>query len=102
MGGPVAPEVNRTAASGSAVDSLGFRLASPTGPYVDMGEEQGGLLVEDGDWLPALEVLLRDPDRRRALAASARRWAEGQTISAGGARWQAVFRDAIECSRGGA
>jgi hypothetical protein len=76
-------------------------LASPIGPYVGMGEEQGGLLVDDGDWLSALEALLQDPDRRRALAASARAWAEGQTIRAGATRWQAAFRDAIERSRDG-
>jgi hypothetical protein len=77
-------------------------LASPIGPYARMGEEQGGLLVDDGDWLSTLEALLADPDRRRALTASARAWAEGQTIRAGGTRWQAVFRDAVERARGGA
>jgi glycosyltransferase involved in cell wall biosynthesis len=76
-------------------------LASPVGPYVGMGEEQGGLLVEDGDWLATLEALLEDPDRRRALAERARAWAEGQTIRAGAARWQAAFRDAFARARGG-
>jgi hypothetical protein len=75
-------------------------LASPVGPYVGMGEEQGGLLVADDDWLPTLEALLDDPDRRRALAVRARAWAEGQTIRAGAARWQAAFRDAVERARG--
>ncbi|HEX4804484.1 MAG TPA: glycosyltransferase [Conexibacter sp.] len=75
-------------------------LASPVGPYVGMGEEQGGLLVQDGDWLATLEALLDDPDRRRALAARARKWAEGQTIRAGAARWQAAFRDAVARARG--
>jgi Glycosyl transferases group 1 len=75
-------------------------LASPVGPYVGMGEEQGGLLVEDGDWLATLEALLEDPDRRRALADRARAWAEGQTIRAGAARWQAAFRDAVQRARG--
>jgi glycosyl transferase family 1 len=76
-------------------------LASPVGPYAGMGEEQGGRLVRDDEWLPALEALLGDPDRRRALAARARAWAQGQTIRAGAARWQAAFRDAIERARGG-
>lgn len=75
-------------------------LASPVGPYVGMGEEQGGLLVADGDWLATLEALLADPDRRQALAGRARAWAQGQTISAGAARWQAAFRDAVERARG--
>lgn len=76
-------------------------LASPIGPYVGMGEEQGGLLVEEDRWLETLEALLEDPDRRRALAARARRWVEGQTIRAGGSRWQAAFREALERARGG-
>jgi len=76
-------------------------LASPVGPYAGMGEEQGGLLVRDGDWLETLEALLADPDRRRALAARARAWAERQTIGAGWARWQAAFRDAVTRARGG-
>lgn len=75
-------------------------LASPVGPYLGMGDEQGGLLVEDDDWLTTLEALLDDPDRRRALAERARAWAEGETIRAGGARWQAAFRDAVELARG--
>jgi hypothetical protein len=76
-------------------------LASPVGPYARMGEEQGGLLVRDDDWLPALEALLRDADRRRALQASARAWAQGQTIRAGAARWQAAYRQAVERARNG-
>lgn len=76
-------------------------LASPVGPYVGMGEEQGGLLVADDEWLSTLEALLEDSDRRRALAARARKWAEGQTIRAGAARWQAGFRDALARARGG-
>ncbi|HEX5146478.1 MAG TPA: hypothetical protein VFV85_05610 [Conexibacter sp.] len=77
-------------------------LASPVGPYAGMGEEQGGLLVGDDAWLPTLEALLVDPDRRRALAARARRWAEGQTIRAGAVHWQAAFRDAVARARAGA
>lgn len=75
-------------------------LASPVGPYRGMGEEEGGLLVEDGGWLDALEALISDDARRRALAARGRRWAAGQTIRAGGAAWQAAFREAVEQARG--
>ncbi|MBS1869423.1 MAG: hypothetical protein JSS99_07135 [Actinobacteria bacterium] len=76
-------------------------LASPVGPYAGMGEEQGGLLVGEDAWLPTLEALLRDPDRRGVLAGRARAWASGETIRAGGARWQAAFRAAAERARGG-
>jgi hypothetical protein len=76
-------------------------LASPVGPYVGMGEEQGGLLVADGDWAATLDLLLEDADRRRALAERASAWARGQTVRAGAARWQAAFRDAIQRAQGG-
>jgi hypothetical protein len=76
-------------------------LASPVGPYVGMGEEQGGLLVRDDEWLPTLEALIVDGDRRRALTDRARAWVQGQTIRAGAARWQAAYRDAVERARNG-
>jgi hypothetical protein len=76
-------------------------VASPVGPYVGMGEEQGGLLVGDGEWLPVLEGLLTDVDRRRALTDRAQAWVKGQTIRAGAARWQAAYRDAVERAWGG-
>ncbi|HYV17302.1 MAG TPA: hypothetical protein VE972_14910 [Conexibacter sp.] len=75
-------------------------LASPVGPYVGMGESQGGLLVREGEWLEALRAVVEDRDRARALAARAREWAEGQTIRAAGSAWQAAFREAIERGRG--
>jgi hypothetical protein len=76
-------------------------LASPVGPYAGMGEEQGGLLVGDDEWLPALEALLVDADRRRALSERAGAWARGETIRAGAARWQAAYREAVERARAG-
>jgi glycosyltransferase involved in cell wall biosynthesis len=74
-------------------------LASPVGPYAGMGEEQGGLLVRDDEWLATLEALLLDPDRRRALTERARAWVQDQTIRAGAARWQAAYRGAVERAR---
>ena len=77
-------------------------LASPVGPYVGMGEEQGGLLVGDGDWLADARSAADDADRRRALAAGRAAWAQSQTIRAGAARWQAAYRDAVERARAAA
>ena len=77
-------------------------VASPVGPYVGMGEEQGGLPARDDEWLSVLEALLADPDRRRALQQRAGAWVQGQTIRAGAARWQAAYRDAVERARAGA
>jgi len=77
-------------------------LASPVGPYIGMGEEQGGVLVSDDEWLPVLESLLTDPDRRRALTERAGAWVRTQTIRAGAERWQAAYRDAVLRARAGA
>jgi hypothetical protein len=76
-------------------------LASPVGPYAGMGEEQGGLLVGGDDWFGALDSLLADADRRRALTARAGAWVRGETIKAGAARWQAAYREAVERARAG-
>ena len=76
-------------------------VASPVGPYAGMGEEQGGLLARDDEWLEVLEGLLVDADRRRVLTDRASAWVRGQTIRAGAARWQAAYRDAVERARGG-
>ncbi len=75
-------------------------LASPVGPYAGMGEEQGGQLVAEDGWLDALLALVDDDERRRALAERGRRWVAGQTITAGGAAWQAAFREAVTLARG--
>ena len=74
-------------------------LASPVGPYVGMGEEQGGQLVAEDEWLDALLALVDDDERRRTLAEHGRRWVAGQTIRAGGGQWQAAFREAVERAR---
>jgi hypothetical protein len=70
-------------------------LASPVGPYREMGEQQGGLLVGDDDWTDALGALVRDHDRRLELARRAQAWARRQTIERGGEAGQAAFRGAI-------
>ena len=74
-------------------------LASPVGPYVGMGEAQGGLLVQEGEWLRARTALVQDTEHRRQRARHGRDWAAGQTIRAAGARWQTAFRDAAQRAR---
>lgn len=69
-------------------------LASPLGPYRGMGETAGGLLVDDGDWLPTLEALVDDPYRRTDLMRSARAWVSGETISSTAPRWEKELRAA--------
>jgi glycosyltransferase involved in cell wall biosynthesis len=66
-------------------------LASPVGPYLGLGAQQGGRLVPDDGWLEALERLVTRRRERRRLARSAQRWARGQTIDAVADRWEHVF-----------
>jgi len=70
-------------------------LASPVGPYAGMGEAQGGLLVEDGDWYDAIKGLVLDLRRRAELAERGRAWAATQTFDRGVAAWESAFRAAV-------
>jgi glycosyltransferase involved in cell wall biosynthesis len=71
-------------------------LASPIGPYVDLGERQGGRLVSDDGWFDALQVLVRSRRHRDRLGRRARRWAKNQSIDRHAHRWEAVLREGIE------
>ena len=73
-------------------------LASPVGPYRDLGEEQGGRLVADDSWFDALEDLITRPREHRKLARKAHKWARGQTIDAAIDRWEKVFASAAATS----
>jgi glycosyltransferase involved in cell wall biosynthesis len=74
-------------------------LASPVGPYADLGSDQGGRLVRDADWELAISELIEHPLRRRRLAQRARTWAKTQTIEEAAPRWEAVFEDALRRTR---
>lgn len=74
-------------------------LASDRGPFRGYGEEQGGRLVADGDWLSAIDELMGDADRRRVLAQRGLRWAAGETIEAHVDVWEQTFQDAIAHAR---
>ena len=69
-------------------------LASPIGPYVGLGEQEGGRLVADDDWFESLEALVLSHSERQRLADNARRWARAHTIDAVAERWEAVFMEA--------
>ncbi|HEX7289525.1 MAG TPA: glycosyltransferase [Conexibacter sp.] len=70
-------------------------LASPIGPYAQLGEKQGGRLVPDGGWAEALGRMVEKPRERRRLAKRARKWGRAQTISAHAERWEQVLTDAV-------
>lgn len=76
-------------------------LASPVGPYANLGAEQGGRLVPDGEWEQAIRDLIKHPLQRRRLAQRARAWAASQTIEAAVPRWEEVFERAVRRTRDG-
>ncbi|MBS1871360.1 MAG: hypothetical protein JSS99_17045 [Actinobacteria bacterium] len=71
-------------------------LASPIGPYRDLGEEQGGRLVPDHGWDEALDELVADGAARAALAERASAWGRTQTVARNAAGWEAVFAEAAQ------
>jgi glycosyltransferase involved in cell wall biosynthesis len=69
-------------------------LASPYGPYADLGEHQGGRLVPDGQWLAALTAIVDDKRARKRLAKAGEKWAKTQTTDAVAGEWEAVLTEA--------
>lgn len=74
-------------------------LASPVGPYRELGEAQGGRLVPDYGWFDALDELVTDHATRGALAARAHAWTQTQSVDAVGERWERICHEAIERRR---
>jgi glycosyltransferase involved in cell wall biosynthesis len=74
-------------------------LASPLGPYCGLGPEQGGMLVADGEWEPALMRLIEDRGARRRLGRAALKWGRSQTIERHVDRWEQAFSAAIGRAR---
>ena len=74
-------------------------LASPIGPYAGLGEQQGGRLVENGEWFAAIEQLMNDVDARRVLSHRGLRWAGSETIEDHVELWEHEFEAAIEQAR---
>ncbi len=74
-------------------------LASPIGPYADMGERQGGRLVADDRWHDELVRLIEKPKDRRKLAKRGERWVAGETLSRNAQAWEAALASAVERAR---
>lgn len=74
-------------------------LASPVGPYVGMGEPNGGRLVPDGGWYAALEQLIVDARARRKLSRRASRWVKGEGIDRHVGLWESALQDAAHRAR---
>lgn len=75
-------------------------LASPVGPYVGLGEAQGGRLVPNEAWFEALDLLVTRRRVRRRLARKAKAWVKDQTIDAVADRWEELFVRAKRSARG--
>jgi hypothetical protein len=71
-------------------------LASPVGPYRDLGEKQGGMLVPDDDWFPTIHELIEHRRSRKRLAKRALAWATTQTVDHHAEIWEDTFLAAIE------
>jgi hypothetical protein len=77
-------------------------LASPVGPYVGLGEKQGGRLVPDDGWYDALIRLLDKPRERAKLTKRAGKWVAGETLTKAAPTWERRFEEAIVRARTGA
>ncbi|MDW5596219.1 hypothetical protein VSS74_17860 [Conexibacter stalactiti] len=74
-------------------------LASPIGPYVGLGEREGGLLVADDEWPAALRRIVTDAKLRKKLSKRGEKWARGHRLAGNADVWEAAFRSAIAAPR---
>lgn len=70
-------------------------LASPVGPYLGLGERQGGRLVADDRWYEELASLIDKPRALRKLAKRATRWVQDETLEKNIHRWEEALEQAI-------
>ncbi|MGN6189968.1 MAG: hypothetical protein ACTHOE_13830 [Conexibacter sp.] len=76
-------------------------LASPVGAYAHLGEQEGGGLVEDGEWFEAIERLIRGRRERAKQAKRAKQWAQRETIGAMAHLWERAFHEVLAARRSG-
>jgi|SRR5215218_4220668 len=74
-------------------------LASPIGPYAELGEKQGGRLVADDRWYEELVRLIDKPKDLRKLARRGEKWVAEQTLSRRAGEWEDALAVAIARSR---
>jgi glycosyltransferase involved in cell wall biosynthesis len=74
-------------------------LASPVGAYERLGRDEGGQLVEDGEWFDALDALIRSRRERRKLAKNAKAWAKRETMWRTAEIWERAFLGALRAAR---
>jgi len=74
-------------------------LASPVGPYLGLGEREGGRLVPDDRWFEELERMVVDERGRRGLAKRATKWGKSTTIGRNVDAWEAALQDVVASAR---
>jgi glycosyltransferase involved in cell wall biosynthesis len=70
-------------------------VASRRGPYLGLGEREGGMLVGDDEWEEALVRLAGARFKRRQLRRRASAWAKSQLITRNVSEWEAAFDHAV-------
>jgi glycosyltransferase involved in cell wall biosynthesis len=70
-------------------------LASAVGPYLGLGELEGGRLVDEDGWFDALDDLICNPSTRQRLRTAGALWAQTQAIDEVAPAYEAVFAAAI-------
>ncbi len=73
-------------------------LASPVGEYGQLGEQQGGRLVADGDWAEQIGLLLDDAAARERLGAAGEGWTNGACVTSDIPALERIFARAEELS----
>jgi len=71
-------------------------LASPIGPYAQLGEAEGGRLVPDDRWYEEIDALVQDADERSRLGYRARQWAAEERIEAHADAWERLYAEVAE------
>jgi glycosyltransferase involved in cell wall biosynthesis len=74
-------------------------LASAVGPYLGLGENEGGRLVDNDRWSEEFDRLIGDPDARALLSRRSLEWARRHSVMAHAHRWEGAFADAVERAR---
>lgn len=69
-------------------------VASPTGPYRQLGEHCGILASKSKDWDRALKRLIMSPELRANEAGRAREWAATQTVERNASMWWSAWSQA--------
>ena len=71
-------------------------LASPVGPYLAYGEDQGGWLVEDDEWFDAIGRLIRSSGDRSRARKRGRKWAKRQAMDQMVDDWEDLLLELVE------